>query len=52
MIPCIDLRAQYISRRTEVDAAIKDVLDGGKYIHGNNVVRFEQDFSKIGRAHV
>lgn len=44
-IPFIDLRAQYNSIRTDLDAAIARVLESGKYVLGEEVAAFEQEFA-------
>ena len=49
MIQCADPKAQYIAFKDEIDAAIKKVLDGGSYILGEEVKKFEEEFgSYIG----
>lgn len=40
-----DPKAQYLARRTEIDAAIAAVLDEGWYILGKQVSAFEQAFA-------
>ena len=45
MIPFLDLRAQYRSIRTEIDAAIAEVIDTSQFILGPAVERFEKDFA-------
>lgn len=44
-VPLVDLRAQYASIRPEIDAAIQRVLDGGAFILGEEVARFEAAFA-------
>lgn len=44
-VPFLDVRASYRSIRDEVDAAIGSVLDGGQYIGGEAVERFEREFA-------
>lgn len=44
-IPFLDLKAQYHSIKTEVDAAIHNVLDNTAYILGKPVAEFEQSFA-------
>lgn len=52
MILCGDPRAQYLAHKTEIDAAISDVLKGGRYILGTEVSAFEREFSAfVGVAH-
>lgn len=52
MIPCADPRAGYLARRREIDEAIAGVLAGGRYILGENVAAFEEEFARyVGAAH-
>lgn len=44
-IPLVDLKAQYLSVRPEVDEAIQRVLDSTSFILGNEVAQFEQAFA-------
>ncbi len=39
-------KANYISHKTEIDRAIKQVLESGWYILGNEVLSFEQEFAQ------
>ena len=51
-IPQTDPRAAYLAQRTEIDAVIARVLDGGAYILGADVEGFEKRFADfIGVAH-
>ena len=45
MIPCANPKAQYLSYKNEIDAAIARVLDSGWYILGKEVEQFEQEFA-------
>lgn len=45
MIPLLDLVAQYHSIQDEIDAAIHDVLENGKFILGPNVGLLEQEIA-------
>ena len=45
MIPFVDLKAQYASIKTEVNAAIQGVLDSCQFTLGSEVAAFEQEFS-------
>jgi dTDP-4-amino-4,6-dideoxygalactose transaminase len=45
VIPLIDLKAQYLSIRPEIDAAIRNVLENGAFILGAEVEAFEQEFA-------
>ena len=57
-IPTVDLKRQYYSIKEEIDNAIKNVLESGYFILGENVKLFEDEFSRycntkygIGVAH-
>ncbi len=39
-------KANYLAHKTEIDAAVKQVLGSGWYILGNEVSLFEQEFAK------
>ena len=45
MIPIVDLKKQYESIKTEIDSAIKDVIDSCQFILGKRVEAFEADFA-------
>lgn len=45
MIPCSDPRAQYRSHKGEIHAAIDRVLEGGRYVLGEEVAAFEKEFA-------
>src|SRR5262249_22159198 len=45
MIPLVDLKAQYLSIKSEIDAAVLSVLGSGEYILGSEVRNFEQEFA-------
>jgi dTDP-4-amino-4,6-dideoxygalactose transaminase len=45
MIPLVDLKAQYFSIKSEIDAAVSSVLERGEYILGSEVRNFEQEFA-------
>ncbi len=45
-VPFLDLKAQYISIKDEVDAAIHNVLDNTAYILGKPVAEFEKAFAE------
>ncbi|MBM4196672.1 MAG: DegT/DnrJ/EryC1/StrS family aminotransferase [Gammaproteobacteria bacterium] len=45
MIHTADPRAGYLALKTEIDAAIARVLEGGQYILGETVERFEREFA-------
>jgi dTDP-4-amino-4,6-dideoxygalactose transaminase len=46
MIPLIDLKAQYQSIRSEIEAAALGVLASGEYILGSEVSAFEREFAE------
>lgn len=45
MIPLVDLKAQYRSIKTEIDAAILRVLENSSFILGSDVAAFEEEFA-------
>jgi dTDP-4-amino-4,6-dideoxygalactose transaminase len=45
-IPLIDLKAQYIAIKSEIDQAVAQVLANGQYIGGEVVEEFEQQFAE------
>jgi dTDP-4-amino-4,6-dideoxygalactose transaminase len=45
VIPFVDLKAQYLSIKDDVDAAIQGVLDSCQFTLGNEVAAFEQEFA-------
>ncbi|MBA3271053.1 MAG: DegT/DnrJ/EryC1/StrS family aminotransferase [Acidobacteria bacterium] len=52
MIPFVDLRAQYQSIKSEIDAAVLGVLESGHYVLGPEVAAFEREFADaIGVRH-
>lgn len=52
MIPFLDLRDSYLETKTEIDAAVSRVLDGGWYILGSEVEAFEAEWADYcGAAH-
>lgn len=44
-VPYLDLKAQYLSIKPEIDAAIARVLDSCQFVLGSEVAGFEQDFA-------
>jgi dTDP-4-amino-4,6-dideoxygalactose transaminase len=46
MIPFVDLRAQYLAIKDEIDEAILNVLDSTQFVLGKDVAAFEQLFGK------
>ena len=52
MILCGNPRAQYLAHRQEIDAAIRGVLEGGRYVLGREVEAFEREFAVyVGAGH-
>ena len=45
MIPFLDLKAQYASIKTEIDAAVLNVLASAQYVLGEEVASFEEEFA-------
>ena len=45
MIPFVDLKAQYISIKDEINAAVAGVLESTQFILGNEVTAFEEEFA-------
>ncbi|HEV2328936.1 MAG TPA: DegT/DnrJ/EryC1/StrS family aminotransferase [Verrucomicrobiae bacterium] len=51
-IPFVDLHAQYLNLKPEIDAAIADVIAESSYIRGPQVESFEQSWAKtLGIKH-
>ena len=50
MIPFVDLKAQYLSIKKEVDAAILGVLDTCQFTLGSEVAAFEKDFAAYSQV--
>jgi dTDP-4-amino-4,6-dideoxygalactose transaminase len=46
MIPFVDLKAQYLSIKEEIDSAVIKVLESTQFILGNEVLTFEQEFAQ------
>jgi dTDP-4-amino-4,6-dideoxygalactose transaminase len=44
-VPYLDLKAQYLSLKPEIDAALARVLDSCEFVLGPEVAAFEQDFA-------
>src|ERR1035437_8656791 len=52
-IPFVDLKAQYLSIKTEIDQAISAIINDAEFIGGKPVVDFEHAFAKLyGVEHV
>lgn len=45
MIPLVDLRAQYLSIKGAVDAAVARVMETGQFVLGEEVEAFEREFA-------
>jgi len=45
VIPILDLKAQYLSIKNEIDAALARVLDSGQFVLGTEVAVFEEEFA-------
>jgi dTDP-4-amino-4,6-dideoxygalactose transaminase len=50
VIPFVDLKAQYQSIKSEVDAAIQGVLDSCQFTLGSEVAKFEEEFAAYSGA--
>jgi dTDP-4-amino-4,6-dideoxygalactose transaminase len=52
MVPFVDLPAEYLSIKADVDAAIAHVLETSQFVLGDEVERFEHEFAALcGAAH-
>src|SRR5476649_1570545 len=52
MVPFVDLRAEYHSIKSDVDAAIARVLETSQFVLGDEVEAFEHEFAAVcGAAH-
>ncbi len=49
-IPLVDLNSQYAAIKTEVHAAMQNVLDEASFVLGPAVARFEQNFARFCQA--
>ncbi|MEP6636085.1 MAG: DegT/DnrJ/EryC1/StrS family aminotransferase [Acidobacteriota bacterium] len=45
MVPFVDLKAQYLTIKEEIDAAIRDVVESCHFVLGEQVEAFEADFA-------
>jgi len=50
VIPFVDLKAQYVSIKSEVDAAIQGILDSCQFTLGSEVQAFEAEFAAYSQA--
>ena len=44
-VPYLNLKAQYLAIKPEIDAAISSVLESGQFVLGSEVASFEQEFA-------
>ena len=49
-IPFLDLKAQYLSIKPEIDAAIQKILDTTQFVLGDEVAGFEREFAAYSGA--
>ena len=47
MIPFVDLKAQYLSIKDEIDTAIREVVGSCQFVLGEQVEGFESDFARF-----
>jgi dTDP-4-amino-4,6-dideoxygalactose transaminase len=47
IVPFLDLKAQYLSIKGEIDGAIQSVIDNTSFIMGKDVSEFEKEFAKF-----
>jgi len=50
MIPFVDLKAQYLSIKDEIDTAVLKVLDSTQFILGSEVAALEEEFASYSQA--
>jgi dTDP-4-amino-4,6-dideoxygalactose transaminase len=50
MIPFVDLKAQYLSIKPEIDAAVLGVLNSTQFVLGSSVAAFEEQFAAYCQA--
>ena len=50
MIPLVDLRAQYLDIKADIDAAIGRVFESGQFVLGDEVAGFEREFAAYSGA--
>jgi dTDP-4-amino-4,6-dideoxygalactose transaminase len=46
-IPLVDLKANYLSIKSEIDAAIRDVIENTSFIMGKQLKTFEENFARF-----
>ena len=47
VVPGVDLRAQYLSIKSDIDEAIRRVIDGGEFERGPELDAFEEAFARF-----
>ncbi len=45
-IPLLDLKAQYLSIKDEIDNAIQEIIENSSFILGKPLIKFEQEFTE------
>jgi dTDP-4-amino-4,6-dideoxygalactose transaminase len=50
MIPFLDLKAQYLTIKPEIDAAVQRVLENSQFVLGPEVAEFEKEFAQYCHA--
>jgi len=45
MIPMLDLKAQYLPIKEEIKSAVKEIIESGRFILGENVSSFEKEIA-------
>lgn len=52
IIPVADPKASYLAHKQEIDRTIDEVMEGGWYIFGSKLTRFEENFANyLGASH-
>ena len=46
-VPFVDLKAQYLSIKNEIDSAIQNVINDTAFIKGKYVQKFEEEYAEI-----
>jgi dTDP-4-amino-4,6-dideoxygalactose transaminase len=49
-IPLVDVKAQYLTIKKEIDDAISAIIEGATFVGGKEVVQFEESFAKYLQA--
>src|SRR6187399_320085 len=52
VVPFVDLKAQYVSIKGEVNAAIQGILDSCQFTLGSEVAKFEEEFAAFSGAQI